>query len=111
MDFSNGELYRLRFTYTEDSVDVLPLTLIGHNLACNKSDEFMLLFKDGTDYRSRTYRLCALQLQSLLDNRDQCYYKCKCYNIIPCEIKIVIIQSKDRMLCDIIPTGSEKFVT
>ena len=110
MYFSNGELYQLRFTYTEDSVYVLPLTLIGHNSTCDKSDEFMLLYSDATDYRRRTYKLCALQSQSENDSMDHCYYKCICRNVIPCEIKIVIMQPKDRDLCDIIPTGSEKFI-
>ena len=92
-------------------MNVLSLTVIGHNLTCNKPDEFMLLYKDFTDDKSRVYRLCILQAQSVDKNRDHCYYECKCYNTVVCEIKILIIQQKDRILCDIIPTGSDKFVT
>ena len=71
----------------------------------------MLLYKDFTDYRSRVYKLCILQSQSVDKNRDHCDYECKCYNTVPCEIKILIIKPNDRILCDIIPTGSDKFVT
>ena len=69
------------------------------------------LYKDFTDYGSRVYKLCLLQSQRVDKNRDHCYYVCKCYNAVPCEIKMLIIKPKDRILCDIIPTGSDKFVT
>ena len=108
--FSNGELYILRFTYTEGNMDVLPLTVIGHNLTCDKRDEFMLLYKDATEYTATLYKLCLLQSQNVTDIRDYCHYECKCYNKVPCEIKVLVTEPKDRMLCDIIPKGSDKFV-
>ena len=92
-------------------MDVLPLTLIGHNLICDKQDEFMLLYKDATDYRSTVYKLCLLLSQNVTDSRDYCHYECKCYSTVPCEIQILIVQPRERILCDIIPTGSDKFVT
>ena len=70
----------------------------------------MLLYKDGADYRNTMHKLCLLQSQNITDNRDHCHYECKCYSKVPCEIKILIIKPKDRILCDIIPTGSDKFV-
>ena len=110
MYFSNGELFRLKFTYTEDAVDVLPLTVIGHNLTCDKRDKFMLLYKDGADYRTTLHKLCLLLSQNITDNRDHCHYECKCHKITPCEIKVLVTEPRERMLCDIIPTGSDKFV-
>ena len=89
-------------------MDVLPLTVIGHNLTCDQADEFMLLYRV---YGSRIYKLCMLQSQSFDENKDHCQYECKCYNTVPCEIKTLIIKPKDRIVCDIIPTGSDKFVT
>ena len=91
-------------------MDVLPLTVIGHNLTCDKPDEFMLLYKENADYRNTLHKLCSLQSHNLSYSRDNCYYECKCYNKVPCEIKVLVTEPRDRILCDIIPTGSDKFV-
>ena len=104
-------MFRLKFTYTEETVDVLLLTLIGHNLLCDRYDEFMLLYKDATNYRSTVYKLCLLHAQNVTDSKDHCQYECKCYSTVPCEINILIVQPRERILYDIIPTGSDTFVT
>ena len=48
--------------------------------------------------------------EEVADNRDHCDYECKYFNVETCEIRISVVQPAARVLCDIITTGSDKYI-
>ena len=107
---SYGGPFRLKFTYRQTKVDVLPLTLIGRKLMCNISDDILLISKESVKYRSNPVKSCSLYFNTVIENKEHCQYECRCFFTDPCEIYIFVIQPTDKILCDVIITGSTDYV-
>ena len=102
--FSHSGRVTLKFTYTEDPVDPLPLTLIGYNLTCSKPNDLTLAYKDNVASECTRVTECGLVSEAVVDNRDNCHFECRCFDFEPCEIYISVTQHQGRVLCDIVRT-------